>query len=167
MRPILLALALSACNPPPEPDAGADVPRVDLVLPDAPAPDVRDVQARDVAMPDVRDVQASDVVCGDGSAACSGACVDLTRDEANCGACGVTCAPLSANQAVACGENLGSIMCIRTCRAGFGDCSPGSDGNGNDSDGCETTTNTPARCGACEVHCEGQTPRCVGGRCVP
>lgn len=166
MRYAFLAMVLSACSPPPEPDAGRDVARVDAALLDTQTPDVRDVQARDVTTPDVRDVQTRDVVCGDGSAACSGACVDLTRDEANCGACGVVCAPINPNQSATCGEHLGSIMCIRTCRVGFGDCNVGSDGNG-DTDGCETFTSTPEHCGGCEIHCGGQTPRCVNMLCVP
>ena len=160
MRYAFLAMVLSACSPPPEPDAGRDVTRVDAALLDTQTPDVRDAQTRDITMPDVRDVQTRDVVCGDGGTACSGACVDITRDEANCGACGVTCSG-GPNQNATCTPS----GCARDCMAGFGDCSAGSDGTGNDADGCESRLNTPESCGACRHVCSGATPRCVGGVC--
>ena len=163
MRLALLVLALSACSPPPEPDAGRDVSRIDTVLPDTQEPDVRDVQTRDVSMPDVRDAQAVDVSCGDGGTACSGVCVDLTRDETNCGACGVTCGTGMAHQNIACIPFADGPRCGGGCSPGFGDCN--GDGLGNDADGCESPLNTQFRCGNCARQCSGATPRCVAGQC--
>jgi hypothetical protein len=42
------------------------------------------------------------VECADGSVACNGACVDLTADGLNCGACGTVCGDTESCQSGAC-----------------------------------------------------------------
>lgn len=162
----IFAILLSACAPPPE---LADVVRADAVRSDTQISDVSDVQGadvRDVSRADVADAQVSDVACSDGGIACSGSCVDLSRDEENCGGCGVVCSATGAHQSAICGtRSSGAIECLRTCSGGYGDCSVGSNGNGNDEDGCESALNTPEHCGSCANHCYGATPRCVGRIC--
>lgn len=162
----VVVILVSACSLPPE---LADVVRVDSVSGDTQIADVRDVQGsdvRDVSRADVGDVLVSDVTCTDGGIACSGSCVDLSRDESNCGACGVVCSATGAHQTATCGTWAGgAIECLRTCAGGYGDCSVGADGTGNDADGCESPLNTPEHCGVCSRNCQGATPNCVGGIC--
>jgi hypothetical protein len=74
---------------------------------------------------------------------CSGACVDVTSDPSNCGACG---APCSSSNAI---DSCVSGSCVTSgCRAGFGDC------NHDPGDGCEVNLgHDPANCGACGTTC--------------
>lgn len=157
-------ILLSACSLPPE---SADVVLADAVSADTQIADARDVQwsdIRDVSRADVGDVLVSDVACTDGGIACSGMCVDLSRDESNCGACGAVCSATGAHQNATCGPRAsGAIECLRTCDGVREDCN--GDGNGNDPDGCESALTTPEHCGSCANHCSGATPRCVGGIC--
>lgn len=160
MRLLLLALLLQACSAPMSgPETGVDASRADVVTTsDAPAMDVQSTDARDVV--DAQQVQ--DVTCGDGAASCSGSCVALNTTS-NCMGCGNVCATMPNQQAV-CHPTMG---CIEICDGTHGDCSVGSDGTGNDADGCESLLNTPEHCGTCSTHCEGVTPNCIGGACSP
>ena len=97
--------------------------------------------------------------CAPGEVCCTGSCVDVRADIANCGACARRCA--AANGVPAC---TAGVCGIEACTAGFADC------NRDLADGCESDLQRdPARCGMCDVSCP--TPpgagavACVGGRC--
>jgi hypothetical protein len=100
--------------------------------------------------PDLGDVRAdaptdADVlVCGDGTAACNGQCVDITADPANCGGCGVAC--------------TGELRCIGgacVCPGGQVLC------GGR----CVDTRSDPANCGGCGQACSA-LQFCSSGRCT-
>jgi hypothetical protein len=105
-----------------------------------------------IGSPDVRQ-------CPPGQVSCSGLCVDLRSDAANCGACGRAC-PGAPNAAPRCVAGV----CQVACRPGFGDC------DGNPANGCETDlTSDAAHCGTCDSACPAfpnATPACSGGRCT-
>ncbi|MEZ4390038.1 MAG: hypothetical protein R3A48_02990 [Polyangiales bacterium] len=86
--------------------------------------------------------------CGGGRAClpsetcCAGACVDLRENDANCGACGASCAaPNAAGRCRAGRCEVGS------CIGAFGDC------DGDASNGCETSLRSATDCGACRSAC--------------
>lgn len=157
MRPLFLAaLALAACSSDPPPqcgaggtscaDAGAPLDRPSVNTPDVqaidagfdvadvfigtdPAPIV-DRGATDVGF----DVPADNGRCGiqPSERLCSGACVDLATDEANCGACGVICPmPPGVHTRPLCFRDDESTRCALGCEPGWASC------NGNPADGCE------------------------------
>ncbi len=125
--------------------------------------------------------------CPVGQTLCSGACVSLAENLANCGACGQACFTGQTCVAGACaclagltdcsgacvnlaadGANCGS--CGNACPAGMvcslgqcsDECAPGLTQCGS---GCTDTTADVSNCGACTVAClPGQG--CVGGSCV-
>ncbi len=99
------------------------------------------VDIRDIT--DIEDAPS----CASGRTRCSGTCVDLSGDVANCGACGVRC---SGTQVCAMG------VCGTSCAAGATNCSGA----------CVNTANDPAHCGACANVCAAGVP-CVGGACTP
>ena len=83
------------------------------------------------------------VVCTSGKTECTGTCVDLQTDDANCGACGTACTG---------GKTCQSGSC--TCPSGKEDCSGT----------CVDTQTDPANCGTCANTCsEGQV--CAEGIC--
>ncbi len=127
-------------------DAGTSVDAPDVS--DAPdgvvavdAPDVPD--AADV--PGVPDVAAVDrpLTCAATEALCSGRCVDLARDAANCGACGRVCAAGEACRAGACG-------CAQTVCGGA----------------CVNLDTDARNCGRCGNVC-GPGGGCNSGHCTP
>jgi hypothetical protein len=77
---------------------------------------------------------------------CFGVCVDLTSDEANCGACGNSC---GVGQECLAGE------CRVACPAGETNCS----------EVCVDLTINEANCGACGHSCS-VNETCVDGGCV-
>lgn len=83
---------------------------------------------------------------------------DLTRDVANCGACGEVCEAESEEETVYCdAKGCGATI----CEAGLGDC----DGDGE----CETDlSNSETDCGACGNLCVAAngTASCEAGECV-
>ena len=99
--------------------------------------------------------------CPAGTANCDGnianGCETDIRTTSNCGACGMACSV--ANGTAAC--NSGTCA-IQACNAGFGDCANGY------ADGCETPTNTVARCGSCTMVCmppNNGSATCTAGTC--
>jgi hypothetical protein len=127
--------------------------------------------------------------CNNGLVMCSGACVDLTADSANCGACGKACGGVDAcmngvcttmcqNGTVLCngvcvdtGSDAGNCgVCGRACAIGQlcqgGVCMASCGGgqmmcNGN----CVNTSSDPANCGGCGIACQnGQN--CVNSACA-
>jgi len=78
---------------------------------------------------------------------CGGICQDLSSDEANCGACGVTCGL---------GQICSSGTCVLSCPEGSGDCSGV----------CRDLENDPYNCGACGEPC-AEGARCFEGDCIP
>ena len=66
---------------------------------------------------------------------------NLSTDEANCGACGVTCTNAHGNTQCADG------ICIPSCDPLWGDCA-------NPNDGCETQLTSVNNCGACGFVCD-------------
>lgn len=134
------------------PDVAADVPvdvASDIAL-DASADVARDTPA------DVRADVASDVVdardvdtCVAPRARCGAACLDLSADVRNCGACGRDCTSLPRVNASAASCVAG--RCMISCAAGYGDCDRSAD------NGCEAALTTDASCGACGVTCGGST----------
>jgi hypothetical protein len=98
------------------------------------------------------------VVCQEGYTLCGDACVDLSTDLANCGACGSDCE--SQLVAVACVEG----ECVRVdCPAALTNC--GDDPNLPTEEHCFDLSSDPNHCGACGNACA--SGRCVGGVCVP
>ncbi len=87
--------------------------------------------------------------CGFGLESCGGQCIDLASDEANCGACGVSCGA--------------SSVCVNgACQCGFGQIQCGTN--------CITPSVDPLNCGACGNVCGIGTnagkPFCVSGGCI-
>ncbi|MEZ4409823.1 MAG: hypothetical protein R3A52_25625 [Polyangiales bacterium] len=93
--------------------------------------------------------------CAAGEACCDAACVDVSGDARNCGACGRVC-PAPANTRVSCRASA----CVNDgCAMGFADC------NGVAMDGCEVNTQTDtANCGACGNACPAGRA-CRAGAC--
>lgn len=84
-------------------------------------------------------------VCPAWSTSCSGNCVDLAVDPANCGACGLSC-----GDGFLCSEGKCSATCSLTLCPG---------------NLCVDTKNNPARCGSCDKPCAaGET--CKEGVCT-
>ncbi len=93
--------------------------------------------------------------CASGTTRCGAGCTDLSRDSANCGACGTSC-PAAPNALASCTASVCSIACT----SGFLDCD-GSTGNG-----CEVDPSSDAaHCGSCGDAC-GAGQRCSGGTCA-
>lgn len=82
--------------------------------------------------------------CPPGLSLCGAACVNLSADVSNCGACGTICAPSSL-----CFEGA----CVRVCPAPLVNCGGA----------CVDPTSDPDNCGACGFACS--TGICNGGRC--
>jgi hypothetical protein len=74
-----------------------------------------------------------ELVCPVGEVDCSGRCVSLLSDEANCGACGSACGPLEACSGGAC-----------TCARGVAECGGA----------CTDLARDPDNCGACGATCD-------------
>lgn len=97
------------------------------------------------------------VACAGGTTECGGACTKTAFDPKNCGACGQACfaGAFSVGYCVdgACGTQ---------CVTGRGDC------NANVADGCESTLDTVANCGACGKSCNlaNATSACVTSSCA-
>jgi hypothetical protein len=90
-------------------------------------------------------------LCGASVYTCSGTCVDPSRDNANCGACGTVCGTSATCVAGACAVNCGSglMACSSQC------INPATD---------------PDHCGACATVCAAtnvSTRACVSGLCFP
>ena len=97
------------------------------------------------------------VGCDAGLTPCSGACVDLSADTANCGSCGRVCGGVANASASACTSGNCEIV---SCNSGFGDC------NSQFDDGCEVnTTNDSANCGGCNNNCIDNVT-CTADSCV-
>jgi len=143
----------------PPPDAGPRDSAVADVFDAADAPDVADASdpdaAVDAASPDdVADAAPSDdqpstadstTTCGVGRTACGDSCIDLQRDSAHCGACGVACI---ANES--CDEG----RCVLRCPTGQRNCSGV----------CRDIAVDPTHCGACDSAC-ATGELCSGGVC--
>src|SRR5262249_46465520 len=74
---------------------------------------------------------------------CERKCVNLDRDQMNCGTCSTACM----------GQNITEATC-RGGKCGFGNCLPGfADCDGDPGNGCEHAVNTMEECGACNTPC--------------
>ncbi len=89
---------------------------------------------------------ADDARCrkgGGSQSCCNMQCIDTSSDAANCGACGMACAPPNAG-----GKCVGGQCTLGACSAGFGDC------DGMPANGCEANLRIdPANCGKCGMAC--------------
>jgi hypothetical protein len=115
----------------------------DSAMPDLATPDLAtsDLAMPDLAMPDL--VAPPDFKCPGFEVSCNGACVDVTSDPTNCGACANMCAI---------GASCTSGMCV--CPAGQTGC------NGI----CVDFTSDNSNCGSCGHACPtGST--CVASLC--
>ena len=93
--------------------------------------------------------------CKSPSKVCSGTCVDVDTDNANCGTCGNACAD---------GEVCAGGTCGTTCGPDLTRCTA-SDGT----DHCKDTAHDPANCGSCGHACtapDNATAACAGNRCA-
>jgi hypothetical protein len=101
---------------------------------------------------------ANFATCPPPQTACSGLCVDLGTDPANCGSCGNAC-PNPPNATSQCLNGT----CATICNEHFADC------NNNPFDGCEANTQTDTNhCGTCNAQCvtgQNQVANCVNGTC--
>jgi len=91
---------------------------------------------------------------------------NTTSDAKNCGACARDCSALphlKASPTVSC-TGSGCVIASGSCATGFANCSTGT----NDTDGCETPTNTLTNCGGCGTPCSVQngTASCSTGTCT-
>lgn len=93
--------------------------------------------------------------CTNNTATCAGSLfpcdVDLSSDDANCGACGVSCAGATGIGLLQCQNG----KCELDCDEGTADC------NGILEDGCETHLHTNANCNACGDSCSDPGKPCV------
>lgn len=140
--------------------ADALVDAVDVVTPSDVADVALDRVADVTSPPDVAPVDATGP-CAPGLTLCSGVCIDTATTTTSCGACGRGCAA-APGAAVTC---VGGVCryTLGTCPAGTGNC------DGVDSNGCESTLDSAAHCGRCEVACgAGESCELVGGerRCA-
>lgn len=97
-------------------------------------------------------------ICGPPTTFCSGRCVNLTTDPANCGACGTLCSYPNGNGGCRSGRCY-----LAGCNTGWGDCDQ------NASNGCEINlSSTPSSCGACGAACAlpNATAGCTSGTCT-
>ncbi len=92
---------------------------------------------------DVSDVVTDATTCGQRTL-CGSVCVDLTRDGANCGACGVVCAT-----GTACSDGVCVAVCPTPTTRCFGSCTD--------------VSSDPDSCGACGAFCASGI--CNGGMC--
>jgi hypothetical protein len=86
-----------------------------------------------------------------GQTQCGNGCVDLDRNNANCGSCGAACP--------------GGAPCINgtcQCPPGYVQCAGGRSGAGN----CENLASSNANCGACGNSCAANAPICNDGTCA-
>jgi hypothetical protein len=96
---------------------------------------------------------------------CGSSCVSLASDPTHCGTCAHDCTSLPHLKAGAmptCNGNGGCAVPQTACAAGFANCST----NANDTDGCETPTNTTTNCGGCGNVCYA-FQICTGTACSP
>lgn len=68
--------------------------------------------------------------------------IDLMTDPANCGSCGMRCAPIAGSM-----STCVAGACALVCMPGFGDC------DGDPSNGCENDLMAPTACGSCTNDC--------------
>ena len=89
----------------------------------------------------------TNISCPGGQLSCNGACIDVSNDNANCGACGAACAGGTVCSGGKCGASCasGAILC--------------SDGK------CHDLTNDNASCGVCGTVCAAGT-LCSAGKCA-
>ena len=101
---------------------------------------------------------ATQGACGAGQTNCNGACVDLSTDMANCGACGSVCESGLVGVACIAGE------CVRvTCPVALTDCGDG-DGPRPYEEHCFDLTTDQNNCGACGNACASGA--CANGTCT-
>ena len=98
--------------------------------------------------------------CPTGTTLCSGACINLQTDSANCGSCGHTC--LSGQECIAGGCKCPDISCKGTC--------VDSQNDPNNCGGCGTICPKGQSCnvGQCVSVCPGGCPDtqvCINGSC--
>ena len=82
---------------------------------------------------------------------CSGQCVDISSDEANCGACGNSCSQFE--------ECVSGTCTTITCPTGTVFCGPDA--------GCVDLSVDTSNCGGCGIQCNTPSEECVSGGCVP
>lgn len=122
--------------------------------------------------------------CTTGQSECTGICVDLTSNAANCGTCGTKCATGASCQASSCQCQSGLTTCIGACvnfqndGANCGSCGNACTGSQTCSGGvcgntcanttcgssCVDTTTDPLHCGGCSTACPGGQS-CSAGTC--
>jgi hypothetical protein len=96
--------------------------------------------------------------CKGGAICCGSACLDVSSDTDNCGACGNKCRPVANGTPICSGG-----QCVAKCSDGFGDC------DRQVNNGCETNLAGDIRnCGACGNLCSGganSSATCAAGKC--
>lgn len=104
-------------------------------------------------------------VCGTGQQACGSACVDLTSDAQNCGACGKACGERQVCAYGTCQCQAGSILCGTTCvdpRTDPNNCG----GCASDHSGAVCASTDVCEAGACRINCSTTGLSRCGRSCV-
>lgn len=124
--------------------SAAETPALDSTMTEV-AADAFDATSKSDA--DAGSIFETDVDCDAGLASCGTACVNLAKDELNCGKCGKACAA---------GEKCVASACEIVCVAPTTKCGTT----------CVNTNNDDKNCGACAMPC-ATSESCRAGACVP
>jgi hypothetical protein len=89
--------------------------------------------------------------CALGYSRCGSACVDVTTDSRNCGACGAACSSPSGGTV-----RCVAAQCVIACNAALSEC-------GGE---CVDTTHDSNHCGDCDTQCKGAKGECKNGECA-
>ncbi len=94
---------------------------------------------------------------------CGGACVQISSDPQNCGACGRVCPPPAAGMRATCVGGTCAEVRLDACTWDYGDC------NNDARDRCEASLTAVTNCGRCSLVCDARPhadPWCIPDHCL-